>query len=86
MKTFGYSMQNDRQIRYDNLDRSLYNQLELMEPSIKGCISCGTCAQHVLVLNLKAFHCGKSFFRFVEERTAKSLKTYIHVCFVENAC
>ena len=44
MKNFGYTINHDRQIDYDNFPRSIYAELQRMEPSVNGCISCGTCA------------------------------------------
>jgi len=44
MKEFGYTISSDRQIDYDALPRSIYNQLQKMEPTVNACISCGTCA------------------------------------------
>jgi heterodisulfide reductase subunit C len=44
VKNFGYSITRDRQIEYDALSRELYAALAEKEPSIKACISCGTCS------------------------------------------
>ncbi len=44
MKDFGYSISQDRQIDYDALPKTVYHQLQKMEPSVNACISCGTCA------------------------------------------
>lgn len=41
---FGYSINHDRQLDYDALSRSMYNYIVSKEPSVKACISCGTCA------------------------------------------
>jgi heterodisulfide reductase subunit C len=43
-KNFGYTIHHDRQIDYDSLSRAAYQKLLDMEPSVKACISCGTCA------------------------------------------
>ena len=43
-KNFGYSINADRQIDYDALPRDVYLKIEHLEPSIKACISCGTCS------------------------------------------
>jgi heterodisulfide reductase subunit C len=43
-KNFGYTIHRDRQIDYDALTRVPYENLVKMEPSVKACISCGTCA------------------------------------------
>lgn len=44
MKNFGYTINQDRQIDYDSLSKDLYQKLKKAEPSVKACISCGTCA------------------------------------------
>ncbi|HEX2934514.1 MAG TPA: 4Fe-4S dicluster domain-containing protein [Bacteroidales bacterium] len=41
---FGYTINRDRQIDYDALSRDFYKALIEKEPSVKACISCGTCA------------------------------------------
>jgi heterodisulfide reductase subunit C len=44
MKNFGYTINHDRQIDYDALPKDIYEKLKKMEPSVKACISCGTCS------------------------------------------
>lgn len=44
MKSFGFTLHNDRQIDYDATDKRLYNYVYRHEPSINLCIFCGTCA------------------------------------------
>jgi heterodisulfide reductase subunit C len=44
VKNFGYTISRDRQIDYDLTDRKVYQQLQVWEPSVNACISCGTCA------------------------------------------
>jgi heterodisulfide reductase subunit C len=44
VKDFGYTISRDRQIDYDALSRDFYNAIQVKEPTIKACISCGTCA------------------------------------------
>ncbi len=44
MITFGYKIQNDRQIDYDANNRRMLNFVRATEPSIDWCMSCGTCA------------------------------------------
>jgi heterodisulfide reductase subunit C len=43
MIDFGFSIQNDRQIDYDNNDRTLFYYIKRVEPSISICISCASC-------------------------------------------
>jgi heterodisulfide reductase subunit C len=44
MKNFGYTISRDRQLDYDSMQREVYSALLREEPSVNGCISCGTCA------------------------------------------
>jgi heterodisulfide reductase subunit C len=44
MKSFGYTLHNDRQIDFDATDKRLYGFVFQREPSINLCIFCGTCA------------------------------------------
>lgn len=41
---FGFTINRDRQINFDNLAKDVYLKLKVMEPSVAACISCGTCA------------------------------------------
>lgn len=41
---FGYSISRDRQIDYDSLPKDIYRKLQVLEPTVNACISCGTCA------------------------------------------
>ena len=43
MNNFGYTITRDRQIDFDKLPRDIYRELCQKEPSVKACISCGTC-------------------------------------------
>lgn len=44
MINWGFQIQQDRQIDFDQNDREVAFEVENLEPSIKLCISCGTCA------------------------------------------
>jgi len=41
---FGYNVSRDRQIDYDANNREICKAVELAEPTLNLCISCGTCA------------------------------------------
>jgi heterodisulfide reductase subunit C len=41
---FGYNIQTDRQIDYDQNNRRILEYVRAREPSIDWCMSCGTCA------------------------------------------
>ncbi len=44
MINFGYTSNKDRQIVFDENDRSVYQILQSKEPSVDICIQCGTCS------------------------------------------
>jgi heterodisulfide reductase subunit C len=44
MINWGFQIQKDRQIDFDRNDRQIAVEVEEHEPSIRLCISCGTCA------------------------------------------
>jgi len=44
MINWGFTIQQDRQIDFDRNDLNVSMEVEKHEPSIKLCISCGTCA------------------------------------------
>lgn len=43
MKNFGYTINKDRQIDFDNADMRISDFLKAHEPSFNICIACGTC-------------------------------------------
>jgi heterodisulfide reductase subunit C len=44
MKKFGYTINRDRQIDYDRNDKSVRDHLLQKGPSLKVCLSCGSCS------------------------------------------
>lgn len=44
MPDFGYKISKDRQINFDENNKTLFAGVAAWEPSIYRCISCGTCA------------------------------------------
>ena len=44
MANWGYSISEDRQIDFDQNDRSAYFSVQEKEPSLRKCISCGSCS------------------------------------------
>ena len=43
-KNFGYHISRDRQLDYDAMNREAYQKVAQAEPTVKACISCGTCS------------------------------------------
>jgi heterodisulfide reductase subunit C len=61
MKTFGYTISRDRQIDYDGNDRLVADYVEMVEPSIRFCMECGSCtatcsAGHFTDFNIRRLH------------------------------
>ena len=44
MSKFGFHLQKDHQIDYDNADRRVAIRVAALEPTFNLCINCGTCA------------------------------------------
>lgn len=44
MTDFGFSLSPSSTTNLDRADRSLYKQLEALEPDLRLCMSCGSCA------------------------------------------
>jgi heterodisulfide reductase subunit C len=44
MSKFGFAILKDQQIDYDNLSRDLARYIQIAEPSVTRCMSCGSCA------------------------------------------
>ena len=60
-RSFGYTIQKDRQIDYDQLDMRIIEYLNHLEPSFRICIGCGSCtatcsAGHYVDFNIRRFH------------------------------
>lgn len=56
MKNFGYIMIKQRTIDYELFDGRLLNYILEMEPSFKGCISCGGCTATCSAGDLVSFN------------------------------
>ena len=44
MSKFGFTILKDQQIDYDHLSRDLARYIQKVEPSVLGCLSCGSCS------------------------------------------
>lgn len=60
-RQFGYTIQKDRQIDYDQNDMKVIGYLNQIEPSFRICIGCGSCtatctAGHFVDFNIRRFH------------------------------
>lgn len=55
MANWGYTINKDNQIDYDNTSKSIYDTLILREPSYIACISCGSCAATCSAANFTQF-------------------------------
>ena len=71
MNKFGFSISQTRTVNLDTTDRTILHELELLEPSYKRCMNCGSCtatcsAQQFTNFNIRRVH---TSFRRGEYRT-----------------
>lgn len=84
-KNFGYTIHRDRQIDYDNLSRVPYNELTKQEPSVKACISCGTCAATCTAAQFTDFSFRKMIL-LLRRGENKEIKTTVNKCMLCGKC
>ena len=56
MIDFGYKISQDQQIDFDKTDKRIMLYLEAAEPSVKLCISCGSCTATCTAGNFTDFN------------------------------
>jgi heterodisulfide reductase subunit C len=59
MINFGYTINKDKSLNFDEVDHSLAMFLSEQEPSFDTCISCGSCAGTCTASNFTAFNLRK---------------------------
>jgi heterodisulfide reductase subunit C len=84
-KDFGYSISRDRQIDFDALSRDFYHALVLKEPTVKACISCGTCAATCSAGQFTDFSL-RRLILFIRRGDLKDVKTTAHKCMLCGKC
>ncbi len=84
-KDFGYSIHRDRQINFDSLSRVSYEKIVLAEPSVKGCISCGTCAATCTAAQFTDFSLRKIIL-LLRRGDDKEIKNAVSKCMLCGKC
>ncbi|OFY37303.1 MAG: hypothetical protein A2W91_06255 [Bacteroidetes bacterium GWF2_38_335] len=85
MKTFGYTIQNDRQIDFDAADKKLYRYVAEKEPDINLCIFCGTCTATCSAAEFKNMSFRKISL-FLRRGLTENLKREIESCMFCGKC
>jgi heterodisulfide reductase subunit C len=85
MINWGFEIQKDRQIDFDLNDRSVSREVEMFEPSIKLCISCGTCAATCSAGEFTDFSLRKIIL-LVKRGEIEGLETEISKCMLCGKC
>jgi heterodisulfide reductase subunit C len=85
MKSFGYTISKDRQIDFDANDRKVTGFINAVEPSIRLCISCGSCTGtcstgHFTDFNIRRVH------TLIQRGEIQQLKKEIMKCMLCGKC
>jgi heterodisulfide reductase subunit C len=85
MKSFGYTITQDRQIDFDANDRKVTGFINSLEPSIRLCMGCGSCtatcsAGHFTEFNIRRVH------TFIQRGETHQLKKEIMKCMLCGKC
>ncbi|MBK7214644.1 MAG: 4Fe-4S dicluster domain-containing protein [Bacteroidales bacterium] len=82
---FGYTVSKDRQIDFDEASLELYNKVCAAEPSIRLCISCGTCAATCSAAKFSDFSLRKLILQ-VRRGITKGLQAEVSKCMLCGKC
>lgn len=85
MVDFGYQLSKDRQIDYDKNNKDVINYVISKEPSIKICISCGTCTATCSAGNFTDFNL-RRLFSLIKRGEHKEAKENIDKCMLCGKC
>ena len=85
MINWGFQIQKDRQIDFDNNNRKVSCEVEINEPSIKLCISCGTCAATCSAGEFTDFSL-RRIILLVKRGETEDLETEISKCMLCGKC
>ena len=85
MKSFGYTLQKDRQIDYDRNERRILDYLKEWESSVNYCVACGSCtatctAGQFTDFNIRAVH------TYLRRGEVHNLKSEIRKCMFCGKC
>lgn len=85
MKSFGYSINKDRQIDYDKTDKRISEYVSIHEPSFNICIACGTCTASCSAGNFTEISLRK-IIHLTKRGETKDLKSEISKCMLCGKC
>lgn len=87
MKEFGYTITaKQRTIDYDQFNGRLLNEILLMEPSFKVCLSCGGCTATCSAGDLVNFNIRRMNLLLRRGETVELESEIQNACFVANVC
>ncbi|HRS53180.1 MAG TPA: 4Fe-4S dicluster domain-containing protein [Bacteroidales bacterium] len=81
---FGYQIHNDRQINFDNNDLYIIKYVDSLEPTLKTCISCGTCTATCTATQFTNFNLRKLITML--RRGENNIKEEINKCMLCGKC
>ena len=85
MKSFGYSITEDRQIDFDANDRRVARVIHEIEPSIRLCLGCGSCTATCSAGHFTDFNI-RRILAFVQRGEVQQLKKEIMKCMFCGKC
>jgi len=85
MINFGYTINTDRQIDYDNNDRRIAAFLSEHEPTFRICISCGTCTATCSAGNFTYFNL-REMIVMLKRGETRQLKEDVTKCMLCGKC
>lgn len=85
MANWGYSIHTDRQIDFDQNDRSVYFRVIEKEPTFRKCISCGSCSATCSSASFTDFNIRKIFILTSRGEIA-GLKNELGKCMLCGKC
>ena len=85
MKSFGYTINKDRQIDFDKADKRIFEYVRKHEPSVDTCIACGTCSATCSAGNFTELSLRKILLLIRRGETGE-IKTEISKCMLCGKC
>ncbi len=85
MKDFGYSINKDKQIDFDDNNKEVMNKVLRMEPSLQVCIACGSCTATCSAGQFTGFNI-RRVHTFLRRGEVRFLKKEIMKCMFCGKC
>jgi heterodisulfide reductase subunit C len=85
MKSFGYTINKDRQIDYDKSDKRIADYVRKHEPSFDLCIACGTCTATCSAGNFTELSL-REILLLIRRGEISEIKTEISKCMLCGKC